>query len=256
MRIVSLSPSTTEILFAIGAGDQVVGVTTFCDYPLEAKNRPNVGGWSTADLEKVFDLEPDLVLTSTIVQHRAVKLFANSPFDHRHLDPRSLSDILNNITSIGQLIGHEAQANELVERLQLAADAMSEIVNQTSNRPRVYCEEWPHPAMISGNWVPELVQLAGGEYGIINPGQISRTVESAEVIKFNPEIIILNYCGFGSRSKPATIQQRSDWQPITAVQNQAIAVIDDSLLNRPGPRVIVGLTELVKLLHPNLAGAE
>lgn len=249
MRIVSLSPSTTEILFALGAGDDLIGVTTFCNYPAEAKQLSKVGGWSTADIQKVFDLKPDLVLTSTIVQHRALELFKGASFRHLHVDPRNMTDIFNSIVAIAQLVNRDAEAIELIEMMQSYIDIVTEAAKQLGRPPRVYCEEWPSPPMVSGNWVPELVRLAGAEYFPLADQEISRQVSDAEIVAFNPEIIVLNYCGFGLRSHPKAVTKRPGWQQISAVANNRIFVIDDTYLNRPGPRIVIGLTQLAQLIE-------
>lgn len=269
MKVISLSPSITEIIYALDAADYLIGVTNFCDYPEEAKQKPKVGGWSTANLQKVIDLKPDLVLTSTIVQGKAAEMFRGARFEHYHFDPRSLADIYESIIEIGELAGRKKEAIKLVRTMKEEVDVIAirrlpewrslEIAsssgrisrNDNARRPRVYCEEWPNPPMISGNWVPELVKLAGGEYGIIKPGEISRPFTDEEVIAWDPEIIIMNYCGFGTRPKPETIKKRAAWQNISAVKNDKIYVIDDSLLNRPGPRIVEGLARLARIIRTN-----
>lgn len=247
MKIVSLSPSTTEIIYALGAEDQLVGVTAFCDNPAEAKRKPKVGGWSTADPAKVYALKPDIVLTSTIVQGQAADKFTDTPFRHEHFDPRSVADILSNILQIGEIINRSSEAKALVAKMRIEIASIGDKQSAMS-RKRIYCEEWPEPPMISGNWVPELVELAGGTYDIIKKGEISRAITDEELVNWDPEIIILNYCGFGTRSSTEKIKKRPGWENISAIKNNRVYVIDDSLLNRPGPRIVEGLKQLCEII--------
>jgi iron complex transport system substrate-binding protein len=246
MRIVSLSPSTTEILYALGVGDHVVGVTVFCDYPSEAQAVAKVGGWSNTDLQKVYALQPDLVLTSTIVQADAAERFNGRPFQHHHSDPRSYQNIIDSVTEIGALVGAQTVAQQLAEEMQTA---VSQLKQSAGSNLRVYCEEWPKPPMVSGNWVPDLVRLAGGQYGLLADGEPSRVVTDQEIQDYNPELIILNYCGFGASVDPKTVLKRPGWEKVEAVRRNQVSVIDDTYLNRPGPRIIEGLKRLAGLIN-------
>lgn len=259
MRIVSLAPSNTEILFALGVGDQVVGVTAFCDYPDEAKKLPKVGGWTTANVATVARLKPDLVITSTFLQKEAVKKFQDCPFKVLHVDPRDLKSIYASFVQISEAVDRKKEAVQSFKRLnhqieKIRRTALKRLTNKAKIRPRVYIEEWHQPPMVSGNWVPELVKIAGGEYFPIKAGSPSRAVTIEEIQAFNPAIIFISLCGFGERPKKELVTKRPRWEKLAAVMNNRVYVINDSFLNRPGPRLIEGLkilTKIIKTPHQN-----
>ncbi len=249
MRIVSLAPSVTEILFAIGRGADIVANTAYCDYPQEAKKIPKLGSWIYIDDEKIKKLKPDLVITATVVQHQAHKRYKD--FKHLHLDPRSLADIYDNILLLGKVTKHLDPARDLVQNMKIKEKNLSSTLRLPAGPPagrpgrqvllssRIYIEEWFDPPMVSGNWVPDIVALSGGNYFPgIKKGGISRKVTNEEIKRFNPEVIFVSYCGYKDKSDPKKILDRSDWQDIDAVKNQRVYVLNDDLLNRPGPRVL------------------
>jgi iron complex transport system substrate-binding protein len=250
LRIVSLAPSNTEILYAIGAGDQIVGVTTFCDYPAEAKARPKVGGWTNLDYEMIKALEPDVVVTSTIVQEKVAEKCRELGFNLLHLDPKNLSDVFETVLKLGQLTGMQANAELVVQRMRLKMDEVKRKTEGAKTRPRVYAEEWHKPPFVCGNWVPELIETAGG-ISLINGGR-SREVTTEEVQKFDPHYMIVTWCGFKNRAQAETVKFREGWENIYAIKNDRIFIFDDSYLNRPGPRIVEGLEILARTIHPEL----
>lgn len=251
VRIVSLAPSNTELLFALGLGDQVVGVTAFCDYPPEARMLPRVGGWTTANLDRVRRLAPDLVVTSTFLQGESEARFAEDPFAVLHLDPRRIADIPATLLNLGEATDTAPRAAQLarwfVEELERLAARV-----RGAGQPRVYAEEWPKPPMVSGNWVPDLVTLAGGAYGLRRAGEPSEAIQPDAVLAYDPEVIVLNYCGFGNRADVDAIRARPGWNEISAVRANRVHVVDDSLLNRPSLRLLDGLRALQAAVHPEL----
>lgn len=247
MRIVSLSPSTTEILFAIGAGDQIAANTYFCDFPETAKKIPKVGSFSNVDDDRIADFKPDLVITSTFVQNKSSTRFKKSKFKHLHLDPRNLADIYENILTIGKTVSRSVNSKKLVEKMKKQEKILRLGSGQT-RRMRVCIEEWFDPPMGSGNWVPDIVRLAGGRYDLIQKGEISSEIPFEKIKKFDPEIIFVSYCGFKDKSDPNKILRRPGWQNISAVKNRRVYPINDDLLNRPGPRVLEAAAEIQKIL--------
>lgn len=251
MRIVSLAPSATELVFALGCGDQLVGRTAFCDYPPEAKAIPVVGGWTTAHIESVVPLQPDLVLTSTFLQDSIVVVLREREIPVCHTDPRTLTDVLCSFETTAAALGIPGRGHELRARLE------SQIVPSPSARLspalRVYAEEWHQPPMASGNWVPDLIRVAGGQ-SFLPSGERSRKVSLKEIQRFDPDTIILNYCGMEHVPVSAQVQYlstREGWRHLRAVHAGRIMVVKDSLLNRPGPR----LGEGARTLHHAFATA-
>lgn len=249
MRIVSLAPSNTEILYALGVGDEVVAVTDQCDYPEAAKKKPKVGGWAKVDDELVKKFKPNLVLTSTIVQYTAPKRYQLQGLNVLHVDPRTLDEVFASWITIGKVVGRERQAKELVAKTKRKIKALTFKLLALRYSPRLYCEEWHHPPMVSGNWVRDLALLAGTSYSLVKKGEISRPVSTDEIQKYDPEIIVINICGAGNKAKKWLVTKRSGWKKITAVRTGEVWVIDDSLLNRPGPRLVVGLGSLARLVR-------
>jgi iron complex transport system substrate-binding protein len=250
MKIVSLAPSNTEILYALGAGDSVVGVTTFCDYPAEAKAKTKVGGWTNVDYDAVAGLKPDMVVTSTIVQEQAAQKCREMGFNVLHLDPKNLSEVFDSILRLGQLVDRKESAELVVQRMRLKVDEIAAKTKSVGMRPRVYAEEWHKPPFVCGNWIPELIQLAGGE-SLVSGGR-SREVKLDEIKSFDPHYMILTWCGFGEKAQAELVRYREGWEEVYAVKHDRIFVFDDSYLNRPGPRLVDGLELLSKTIHPEV----
>ncbi len=237
-RIVSLAPSNTEILYALGAGERVVATTAVCDHPPAADDVPSVGGWTNPDVDAVREHEPDLVLASDALQDDAVDRCREAGLDVKQVKPVRLHEVCNSIKAIGEWTGRMAAARELVDGMN---DGFREHAAQGGTR--VYCEEWHRPPMASGNWVPRLVELAGGE-PFLDEGERSREVDVDAVRDFDPEIIVLHPCGYGDAASPDAVVERDGWADITAVQEDRVHVVDDTVLNRPGPRIVDGLERL------------
>lgn len=239
-RIVSLAPSNTEILYALGAEDRVVATTAVCDYPETAREKPSVGGWTNPDVNAVAEHDPDIVLASDALQDAAVDRCRDAGLPVRQFTPTRLRDVCNTVKVIGELVGQEDAAQEIVDDVNEDIRSMAQRGDTTA---RVYCEEWHEPPMVSGNWVPDIVSLLGGEY-LIDGGERSRRVSTAEVQRFDPEYVFIHLCGFGDSAETTYVTERDGWQEITAVENGNVYVLDDSLLNRPGPRLVDGMREL------------
>ncbi len=248
MRIVSLAPSNSEILYALGAGNQIVAVTSFCNYPKSVQGKPKIGGWTTASVKKVKEFHPDLVITSTFLQDKIVKKLKTSGLKVLHVDPKTLDDVFKSILTIGKAINKESAGKKLVAKLYQYVNTIKQKLKFIKNKPRVYIEEWHMPPMISGNWVPKIVELAAGKY-LIKEGEISRKIAQDEITNFDPQLIILSLCGYGKRPSPNLIYGRPGWQNISAVRDKKVFVFDDDLLNRPGPRLVDGLKQLIKVLY-------
>lgn len=251
MRIISLAPSNTELLFALGLGDQVIAITNLCDYPQATKDKTRIGSWITTDTEKLKELKPDFIFTSYFIP--PILRGWKGPSKLIHVEPKTLSDVYKSILIIGKEVKRHKAAENLVKKMQqefekIKNDALKLWGSGTLQLPRVYMEEWPVPPMASGNWVPELVKIAGGISGIAQKGKPSSEFKLDRLISFDPDVIIFHWCGFGKRFNKELIIKRKGWKELRAVKNNLLFNIDDSLINRPGPRLIQGAREIQKIL--------
>lgn len=247
MRIASLAPSVTEILYELGAQDEIVATTIFCDYPKEAKALPKVGSWINIDYEKLKSFTPDIVFTSSAVQGKIAQEIKEQGLRVVNVNPMTIAEVVESYNYIGELVEKKAIAAEIANRLykQIMSCYLQSRPNKT---PRVYCEEWSNPPMAAGNWVPEVVALAGGQAGIGHSGELSRAFELPELQAFDPEVIILHICGLGESVDPKTVLARAGWENLSAVKSARVHVVHDSLLNRPTSRLFLGLEKLREIL--------
>jgi iron complex transport system substrate-binding protein len=274
MRVVSLLPSSTEILFGIGAGDQVVGVTHECDYPAEAQTRPaltssllpaeldaagidrhvraSVHAGSSLyglDEQRLAALEPDLIVTQELcavcavsyeIVDRAVKRLRGDP-RIVSLEPSSLEDVFATVTALGELTGTEAGAASLLAALRERVDALR---SAPSSGPRVLVLEWTDPPMSGGHWTPGLVELAGGTPILANPGANSRVLDWDAIVSADPDVVIVAPCGYDlpkARAAIAALPPAADaaWRSLSAVRDgRAFAMDGNAYVNRPGPRLV------------------
>jgi len=268
-RIISLAPSNTEILYALGAQDRLVAVTRYCDFPEEAKKKPKIGGWLDINDKLVKSYYPDLILTSTFVQNKISNRYKKSNMNIVALMPTTLKGVFESIIRIGKLVGKEKEAINVVKSMKNKFNEIDNMIKQQpiknslnnnsinensiknkTNKPRVYIEEWHKPPTVSGNWIPTLVKIARGKYDLIKAGVHSKEVTTQQIQRYDPEIIIISICGMSDKAPKEWITKREGWQNLSAVKNDKVFVFDDSLLNRPGPRLITGLENLAKMIRP------
>lgn len=255
MRIASLSPAVTEILFAMEQQKNIVCTDQFSDFPDGTKTIPHLKDHQKIDVEELRQFNPEVVFTSTLVQEKLAKHLKEERFGVIFQDPRSIPEIYESIREIGAILGCEPRAHALIATMQQAFNDTKKKSGLFFRKPKVYVEEWHHPPMESGNWVPEVVKIAGGipfevqKYGSAkvesdgkNPP--SREVSLAEIQAFNPDLIVLSICGAGSVSNKELLTGRAGWSELRAVRENHLFVIDDSLLNRPGPRLPEGAKRL------------
>ncbi|MDZ5812866.1 cobalamin-binding protein [Halorubrum sp. AD140] len=253
-RVVSLAPSATATVTALGAADTLVGVTHHCGPPAEAgaahaeaardgKLPEAVGGWLNPDLDRVADLEPDVVLTSDGLQADLGDAWRERGLDVRHREPATLNEVIEAFAARGADVGDPGAGERLAEESRSRLDRIAEAVADRP-RPTVYCEEWSDPPMAAGNWVPGAVRAAGGRYPFVDPGERSREVDLASVEAADPDHVVVHVCGHGDRIDPATVEGRN-W-----TVDAPVHVIEDSLLNQPSPALIDGIERLAELFHP------
>ena len=289
MRIVSLLPSATEIVCALGLADELVAVTHECDYPPEVRGKPVITasaldqaadsatidrlvagsihehrGIYTLDERLLSEVRPDLILTQELcdvcavsyseVQRAARILPGETPVVS--LEPRTLGDILDTIMLVGRLTGHEETAADVVARLRTRIDAVAARARAAATRPRVYCMEWIDPPFGAGHWIPEMVRLAGGEDVLGREGEPSARVTWPEVAAAAPDVVVVMPCGFDTERAArelAAVQDRPEWRGLPAVARGAVWVTNGSAyFSRPGPRMVDGLEILAHALHPDL----
>jgi iron complex transport system substrate-binding protein len=293
MRICSLLPGATEIACALGLADELVGVSHECDFPAAARNKPvmvrsridptmigsgeidrQVGDLLRSNQslyaldEKLFkDSEPDLILTQGLCDvcaldyNDVVQAARSLPRDPTivSLDPHCLADILNDVLRIGEATQRSRQAESLVQKLEFRIQAVRDRTARSASKPRVSCLEWFDPLYIAGHWVPEMVEIAGGNDILGTAGEPSVKVEWNAVVASLPEILILMPCGFDldrAVRESSLLKNRPGWQTLPAVKDGRIfAVSGADYFSRPGPRLIDGLEILSQLFHPDLSPA-
>jgi iron complex transport system substrate-binding protein len=286
-RIVSFLPSATEILYELGIGNQILAVTHECNYPTDAKTKPRVIHTSF-DPEKMSSQEinnkvielmhtgkdiyildeevlkkanPELIIAQGICEvcspytreiNKAMKLLGEKT-KVLVLDPRNLDDILQDIIKVGNKVGKQEKARDFVKQLQKRIDQIKN--TPKISRPKVVCIEWIDPLFTAGHWVPQMVDIAGGENGISSTGDKSRRMEIDEIVKFDPDIIVLMPCGFDVERtilESKKLFENKQWSSLKAVkQGQVYAVNSNEYFSKPGPRTIVGLEVLAKIIHPD-----
>lgn len=254
MKIASLSPATTEILFALERQKQIVCTDWFSDFPDAAKTIPHLKDHQKIDLEALREFQPEIVFTSTLVQARLAERLKSEGFGVVHQSPRSVGDIYESIRQIGLILDAQARAEALIATMQQGFGDTKKKAGLFPRKPKFYIEEWHNPPMASGNWVPELVKLAGGiPFGLENGrwrveqdgrNAPSRDVSLEEVRTFDPDVIVLSICGAGAAASKDLLTSRAGWADLRAVKENHLFVIDDSLLNRPGPRLTEGAKRL------------
>lgn len=260
MRIASLSPAATEILFSLGIGGQIVCTDQFSNFPEEAKSIPHLRDHQKIDAKALREFQPEVVLTGTVVQQKLATELKAANFGVVHQDPRTVSQIYESICQLGALFSAEAATQHLVLQMQQGFNGVKKKAALLPSKPRVYVEEWHLPPMASGNWVPEVVRIAGGlpfpishgSTALTTGGELSREVTLEEVKKFDPDLIVISWCGAGLLADKKLLLEREGWADLRAVQEGRVQVIDDSLLNRPGPRLVEGAQRIYGWLFEQL----
>jgi iron complex transport system substrate-binding protein len=285
MRIVSLVPNGTEILFALGAGDWVVGVSHECDYPAEARTRPILTGSAlrpgmssaevdravaaqvgsgeslyTLDEERIAALAPDLIVTqqlcpvcavSTAQVDGAIRPLPRCP-EVLSLDPKRLADVFADIRRVGEVTGRTAETEVLLENLESRLEAVRATI-QGRDRPRVAALEWLDPPFAGGHWVPEMVAAAGGIDVFAEPGDPSARLTPAQLQDADPDVLIVMPCGYdepGAAAQLALVEGRPEWRDLRAVREGRVHPVDaNGCFSRPGPRLVDGIERLAEIFH-------
>jgi len=286
-RIISFLPSATEIIYLLGSQNLLFGVTNQCNYPAEAKNKPQVIR-SVFDSESMTSLQieqkiqelsrlqndffiinydllkkiqPDLIISQGLCDvcsphekqsYDAIQFLDNKPRS-LVLDPHNVDDIMQNILDIAKTVGKETDGSQI--KISLMKKIERIITTNKNNRPKVICLEWFDPFYICGHWVPQMVGIAGGINGISKIGERSRKIDLNQIAQFDPDILILSPCGFDLYKvlhEYNSLQKNNQWNSLRAVQNEMVFAVDAlSYFSRPSPRIIMGIEILAKIINPD-----
>jgi iron complex transport system substrate-binding protein len=286
MRIASLVPSATETLFALGLGDDVVAVTHECDYPPEAQELPHLTRTAippdlgpaeidrevrerTARGEAIYELdhaalqdnEPDLIVTQALCEVcavssddvRAVAEELHPPPSVISLDPTTLGEVLAGARDLAAAAGVPEEGGRLVERAAARIDRVREAV-ETAPRPRTVALEWLDPPFVGGHWVPQMIELAGGEDALGFAGERSRTATWEELEAARPDVVVVMPCGYGAARSAE--EARGYAERLAALGARRVVAVDAAAyFSRPGPRLVDGLELLAHVLHPDRVDA-
>jgi iron complex transport system substrate-binding protein len=256
-RIISLAPSNTEILFALGLAEGLVGVTEFCDYPEAVKDVDKIGGFNTVDIEKIVALEPDLILATNIHKDEVIPALERLDLTVLTLDPRTLDEVLEAIILVGEVTGKGEEASRLVVGMQNRIKAVTDKTDSLpeGQRPRVFYIMWHDPLMTVGSTtrIHELIVKAGG----INIAQGLTggypTISLEAVIQANPQVIV---AGSGHGSGENLPFEFASTEPrledVDALINGRVYQINTDLIGRPGSRIVDGLEKFAEFIYPEL----
>ena len=254
-RIISLAPSNTEILFALGLDEEIVGITDYCDYPPEKiAQKEKIGGFATPNFEKIVSLNPDIVFATSGVQKQAIERLEELGVKIYVLEAETMENLLIEIKNIGKLTGKSQQAQRLINALEKKIEAVKEKVSNISEdqRPKVFLEIWHDPLWTAPKktLIYQAVELAGGKHAITIEGDWNQvtTVDPESVIDANPDVILLAFEG----SDPTSVYELAGWSAVSAVKNKRVFPIDPDIISRPGPRIIDALEQIAKILYPDL----
>ena len=292
MRICSFLPSATEIVYLLGMGDSLYGVSHECDFPSGASDKPKVvrsridsSSMSSQEIdaavtdmmmrgENIYEVDegaladarPDLVITQRLCEVCAVSFEdvqeAVSRLDVSptvlSLDPHGVNDVLEDIMMLGRHTGTQSAAHVAVFNLRARIDVIRRAVSGVEDRPRVACIEWMNPVIAAGHWIPEMVQIAGGVDALVEPGAPSPRLDFDRVVDADPDVVVLMPCGMDVEQAKAefdALPDRSSWEDLSAFKNGRAYVVDSgALFSRSGPRLVDGLEVLARTLHPERFG--
>ena len=250
-RIVCLTEETTEVLYLLGQGHRVVGVSGYTVRPPEAREKPKISAFTSAKFEKIQALEPDLVLGFSDLQADLAAELARRGLPVVLFNQRSIAEILQMIRMLGGMVGCQAEATALTDRLQRGLDEIHTSAARFPRRPRTFFEEWDDPLISGIRWVEELVELAGGTPifpELAHAGLArDRIVDPQEVARRNPEVIFASWCG--KRVNRARIKERQGWAGVAAVASNRIYEVKSAYILQPGP---ASLTDGVRQVHERL----
>ncbi len=254
-RIVSLAPSNTEILYALGLADRVVAVTSYDDFPPEVKQKPNIGGFSNPSLEKIISFTPDLVVATQIQQKQVIPELEAKGITVLALNPTTMEEVMSAITMVGEVTATSSKASQVVSGMQKRIKAVTDKTDKltSAQRPKVLYIVWHDPLMASGSGTfhDELIKKAGGTNIISANGYPSISLES--VIQSNPDVILAGIgMGDGQDAPLKFAQDETRLRDVSARVKNQIYGVDSSMSGRAGPRIVDVLEQFASLIHPEL----
>ena len=293
MRICTFLPSATEIVYLLGLGDSLYGVSHECDFPSDAVAVPKVvrsrfdpETLSSSEIdslvtdmmmrgENIYEVDedalaearPDLVITQQLCEVCAVSFEEvqqavqrlDSPPEVLSLDPHGIDEVLEDILRVGAYAGRDSSAHHAVFNLRARIDAVRRAVSQRENAPTVACVEWLDPVIAAGHWIPEMVEISGGRDALVSPGSPSPRLEMQKILDADPDILILMPCGMNvdqARAEFDTLDNLDEWHGMSAFRNRRVYIVDSgALFSRSGPRLVDGLEIMASIVHPDLFGA-
>ena len=245
LRIVSLAPSATAILCAIGAKKFLTGVTKWCAEVADVRDLPQLGDcWRMESVDELMVLKPTLVIGSVPYKQETVAKLLEQPVNFLAMNPRTLADIANDILLLGSITGCSAAAQQTVGGMRRALATIGQ-KQAKQPRARVYCEAWPNPRISSPPWVAEIVHIAGGEMAL----PAGERVTDAQVAEAAPDVIVLAWTATGDKADPQQAYKIAAWQEVPAIREKRVHVVSDALLNTPGPPLVKGARALQRILR-------
>lgn len=254
-RIVSTSTAETEILFALGLGDRIVGVSDFDNYPEEAKSKPKVGGVSAPNVEAILAANADLVITGISIKDDALAKLRSLDLPLYKVEPKSVADIIADILVIGQLTDKQKEAQAIVDKMKADIARVQTAVGglKPEQQKKVYIEFSPGWTVGKGEFMDELITIAGG-INIAADTKGYNKINEEKIIQDNPAVIFFST---GTKDKEGQtldqiIKKRNGWDKIAAIRDNRVIGVDQDTLNRPGPRITQGLLSIAKGIYPEL----
>jgi len=246
-RIVSLAPANTEMLFALGLGERVVGVTTYDDYPAEVADIAKVGDFASPNLEAIATARPDLVLSTAGVQAEMVTKLEDLGATVVVIDPQGIEDVYADIERVGALAGAAEEAAELVAEMKADVDAVrAAVAGAAPVTAFIEIGQNPLYTVGSGTLMDELLAIAGGTNVVTQPGYVAYSSE--QLIAADPQVYLATK---GSMSDPSALKMRAGYDRLAAVRDGRVVILDDNTVSRPGPRLVEGLRQIAEGLHPD-----
>ena len=290
MRICTFLPSATEIVYMLGLGDSLYGVSHECDFPSDALDKPKVvrsrfdpDTLSSSEIDKLVtemmmqgeniyevnedtltEAQPNLVITQQLCEVCAVSFEdvqqavqrLDSPPEVLSLDPHSIDDVLEDIIRVGVHTGRDSPAHHAVFNLRARIDLVRRAVAKAEDTPTVACVEWLDPVIAAGHWIPEMVEIAGGRDTLVSPGSPSPRLDMKTLTDADPDVLILMPCGMNvaqARAEFDALTNQEEWQGMSAYRNGRVYLVDSgALFSRSGPRLVDGLEIMARILHPDL----
>lgn len=253
-KIVSLAPSDTEVLFALGLDEQIVGVSDLDDYPEAVKDKPRMGT-SKVNVEAVVAAQPDLVVTASFINEATVKSLGDLGIKVFQSEPKTIQDAIDHIKLIGTITDHQAQAEEVVAKMEQELQMVTEAVKSVSDdqKKKVYIEFSPGWTVGKGEFMDEMITLAGG-LNVASDIEGWSEINEENIIQADPDVILYakSLVYENNQTLADIIKARGGWDQIKAIKEDQVFGLEDNLLSRPGPRITQGLIEVAKAIYPDL----